>query len=140
MSCVTCNMLCVSCHLSVTPTATFTDPSPANSLDLHTNIRSTLFSSPPGSIVFKRGRQMDMATSRLNQPTGLVREKPKYVRNKRINEICHMLCVICPQQPEPQTFPLLTPSLCRVGGWPRQHFWFLVTSLFTQKTQILSKS
>ena len=35
MSCVTCNILCVTCHLSLTPPATATYPPPANSPTMH---------------------------------------------------------------------------------------------------------
>ena len=35
MSCVTCHMLRVTCHLSVTPTATATDAPPANFPTMH---------------------------------------------------------------------------------------------------------
>ena len=37
-SCVVCHMSPVSCHLSLTPTVTATDPPPANSPTMHSSL------------------------------------------------------------------------------------------------------
>ena len=79
VSCVMCHMLRVACHLSpvtshlsLTPTATATGPSPANYSTMH----SRLEVSNPNRLgvindYMRWERQTEIATSRLNQNSGL---------------------------------------------------------------------
>ena len=85
---VMCQVLCVTCHLSLRPTATATDPPPANSHIMH----SRLVPKDPKTKSQKRenyqNNEKSKVTYRLNRPSGpmqlkvLLREGFKKMKNK----------------------------------------------------------
>ena len=96
----------------------------------------------------KSGTDSDIATTRPKRPKGQFGEREKskidwFPGLSKISHMCHWSPVSCHmspstchqhQQPQPQTFPLLTPSICAVVHQDRTN-----KTLNQFKTQNLSK-